>query len=221
LSLLEICTETLSGVHAATAGGAQRIELCSALELDGLSPSEELITAARAATDLELLIMVRPNPGAFVVNSATLQTMCAQIQRAHALGVDGFVCGCLLPNHQIDLPTLQQLVAASDGLPVTFHRAFDLAPDPLVACDSLIANGVKRILTAGGAATAVEGAAVLQTLVAHASQRIEIVVGGAVRVGNIQQLRDLTGAHSFHSALDRAPTVLAVLELATAAAAIG
>jgi copper homeostasis protein len=211
--ILEICTETLSGVRAASMGGAQRIELCSALDLDGLTPSVDLIREARAATDLELLIMIRPEPGAFQVDESTLQTMCTQIQSAHILGADGFVLGCLLPSNRIDLPALQQLVATADGLPVTFHRAFDLVPDSIAACDLLIDCGVQRILTSGGSPTALEGAATLQQLVTHAANRIEVVVGGSVRANNIQRLQRQTGATSFHSALDRSPTVDSVSEL--------
>ena len=194
-------------------GGAQRIELCSALDLEGLTPNDELIREARAATDLELLIMIRPEPGPFHVNGRTLQTMCAEIQSAHALGADGFVLGCLSPNNQIDLPSLQTLIAAADGLPVTFHRAFDLVPDSAAACDLLMEHGVKRLLTSGAAKTALKGTDVLRQLITRASDRMEIVVGGSVRANNIQQLKQRTGATSFHSALDRNPTVDSVREL--------
>jgi copper homeostasis protein len=214
--ILEICTETLSGVRAASMGGAQRIELCSALDFDGLTPSAELVEQARAATDLELLVMVRPVPGPFLADSLTLRTMCAQIQRAEALGADGIVCGCLLPSGRIDLPALEQLVEAAGQLPLTFHRAFDRTPNRIAACEALIDCGVQRILTSGGATTALDGADALRQLVAHSANRIEIVVAGTVRANHIQQLKQRTGAGAFHSALDRNPTPDSVRELSTA-----
>lgn len=213
MNLLEICTETLSGVGAASTGGAQRIELCSALDLDGLTPNDDLIVAARAATDLELSVMVRPQPGDFKVDGALLKTMCAQTERVTALGADGVVCGCLLANGEIDQASLGELVAAADGLPVTFHRAFDQTPDLLAACELLIECGVSRVLTSGGAATAMQGCAILKELVALAGDRLDIVVGGSVRRTNIQQLQASTHAKQFHSALDRAPTTASVQEL--------
>jgi copper homeostasis protein len=213
LSLLEICTETLSGVHAASTGGAQRIELCSALDLDGLTPNDELIVAARAATDLELLVMVRPEPGDFVVGRALLENMCAQIERVTALGADGVVCGCLLDNGAIDQPSLSALLAAADGLPLTFHRAFDQTPDLPAACQLLIDHGVSRVLTSGGERTAVDGSTMLKELVALANGRLDIVVGGSVRITNIAELKLATGAEQFHSALDRCPTTDSVRAL--------
>ncbi|MCP4092956.1 MAG: copper homeostasis protein CutC [Planctomycetes bacterium] len=216
MSLLEICTETLSGVRAASTGGAQRIELCSALDLDGLTPSEELIAAARADSDLELLVMVRPQPGIFEVDTELLKTMCAQIERVTAMGADGVVCGCLLADGQIDVPTLQELVKAACGLPLTFHRAFDQTPDLLAACEVLIDNGVSRVLTSGGAATAMEGSAMLKQLVSLAGDRFDVVVGGSVREANIAELKKLTGAKQFHSALDRLPTTESVRALLNA-----
>ncbi|MDP7063168.1 MAG: copper homeostasis protein CutC [Planctomycetota bacterium] len=216
MTLFEICTETLSGVRAASTGGAQRIELCSALDLGGLTPSDDLITAARAESDLELLVMVRPQPGDFMVDAALLKTMCAQIERVTAMGADGVVCGSLLADGTIDVPSLRDMVQAACGLPLTFHRAFDQTPNLPAACETLIEHGVARVLTSGGAVTAMEGSAMLKDLVDLAGERLDVVAGGSVREANIGALRRATGASQFHSALDRCPTTESVKALLAA-----
>ena len=186
------------------------------MDLDGLTPNDELIVAAREATDLELLIMVRPQPGDFQVDDELLKTMCVQIERATAMGADGVVCGCLLPNYEIDRDRLRTLVAAVDGLPLTFHRAFDQTPDLLLACEQLIECGVSRVLTSGGAATAMAGSDMLKELVSITAGRLDVVVGGSVRLANIAELKQATGADQFHSALDRCPTTESVRALVDA-----
>jgi copper homeostasis protein len=174
--------------------------------MDGLSPQPELVEAARAATELELLVMVRPESGPFRVDAESCRRMCTEISRARDRGADGVVLGCLDADGELDLRNLHLLREAADGLEVTFHRAFDEVADRRAAVDALIDAGVQRILTSGAATTAMAGRDELAELVLTAAGRIEIVVAGGVREDNIRTLLDATGAAAFHSALDRHPT---------------
>jgi copper homeostasis protein len=122
---------------------------------------------------------------------------------ARELGADGVVIGGLRPDGGVDRELVRTLVEAADDLPVTFHRAFDLTPDPAAALDSLAEAGVQRILTAGGASTAAEGATVLAELVRQAGSRIVVMAGGGVREENVRALVSVTGVREVHVRLTR------------------
>lgn len=213
---IEICTESLAGVRAAEEGGAHRIELCSALEVDGLTPSPELMDAARASTRLPIVAMVRVQAGPFVVTGEGLQQMVKQIRRLRQQGADGVACGCLLEEDRIDTAAMETLLEASAGLPVTFHRAFDRIADPEEAMASLKRLGVRRLLTAGGPGKAEGQAGALAERVRQAGEEMEVVVAGSVGAHNLAALRSASGADWFHSALDRRPTAETVAGLVAA-----
>ncbi|MEM1129333.1 MAG: copper homeostasis protein CutC [Pseudomonadota bacterium] len=176
---LEVCVDSPEGLDAAIAGGADRIELCSALALGGLTPGPGLIAAA-AACGTPCHAMIRPRDGDFVLRAGDLKAMRADVAAIRRAGLAGIVVGASLDNHALDDAALAALIDAGDGLEVTLHRAFDLTPDPFAALDLAISLGVTRILTSGQAATAPAGADMLARLVAHAGGRIQIMAGGGV-----------------------------------------
>ncbi|NKB67614.1 MAG: copper homeostasis protein CutC [Candidatus Latescibacteria bacterium] len=184
-------------VEAAYGGGAARVELCGAMQHEGLTPGADQIAAARRAFRKRpgLMVMVRPRPGNFVYTDIELQTMQRQLATAARLGADGVVFGVLRPGDgHLATQALRVLLADSAryGLKTTFHRAFDAMPDPFIALEELIDLGVDRILTSGTVwrrpGGALDGVERLGQLLIRAAGRIEIVVGGGVNPGNIGKL---------------------------------
>ena len=200
--LVEIAVETLAAAQAAAAGGADRIELCADLHAaGGLTPSEGLTKDVLGDVDISIFPMVRPRPGDFVYSRHEIYDMCRAIERLRAIGVHGIVSGALTDANVIDEAATASLVAAADGLPFTFHRAFDRITDQHAALEQLIELGVRRVLTSAGGATALEGSVRLRELVEQSAGRIAILTGGGVRESNVKQVVSLTGAHEVHTKL--------------------
>jgi copper homeostasis protein len=213
--LIEACVETLACAEAAEVGGAGRIELCGSLEVGGLTPHESLVTACIERLTTPVVVMVRARPGSFVLGPGELDKLKRQVRTARRLGAAGVVLGALTPSGEVDTPAIRTLVAAASGLPVTFHRAFDEVPDQAAALQRLIDLGVARVLTAGGAPTASDGADRIAALVRQAAGRIGVVAGGSVRSHNAGALVARTGVIELHSRTP--PTAGAVRALVDAA----
>ena len=193
---LEVCCGNLESVHAAVKGGARRIELCSQLELDGLTPVwEELQTARSLYPGLIIHVLIRPRAGDFCYSAAEVQQMAADIATALALGADGIVVGALTPEGEVDLPAMERLMAPN----VTFHRAFDVCREPLRALEDIIGLGCRRILTSGQAATALEGATLIQALRERSAGRLLLLPGGGVTPENAASFLARTGCMEIHA----------------------
>ncbi len=205
--VFELCAETVQACRAAREGGAQRIELCRDLDQEGLTPGDDLIAAAIPASGLPVHVLLRPRAGDFVYTDAEFAQMQEEMRRALALGAAGFALGLLLPDRRIDIARTRRLVELADGRQVTFHRAFDAAVSLEGALEDVIRTGCGRLLTSGGAADVVTGAATLKRLVAQAGARIEIAVGGGLRIANARQVARATGAMHFHGSLRHAEAV--------------
>jgi copper homeostasis protein len=201
--LVEACVDSVASSLAAERGGARRLELCDALFDGGTTPSAGMIAACKEAVSIPVFVMIRPRGGGFVYSDAERDVMRRDVVVARELGADGVVIGGLRPDGGVDRELVRTLVEAADDLPVTFHRAFDLTPDPAAALDSLAEAGVQRILTAGGASTAAEGATVLAELVRQAGSRIVVMAGGGVREENVRALVSVTGVREVHVRLTR------------------
>jgi copper homeostasis protein len=199
--LLEISVETLEAALAAESGGADRVELCGDLSLGGVTPGADLLLAVRAKVRIPIFSMVRPRAGDFVYSSAEFAEMKRAISAAKESGVDGVVLGILTEKLRVDSERTRQLAEFAKPLPVTYHRAFDEAADLHQALEDVIESGSKRILTSGGAKSALEGAAMLAELIAAAGERIVIVPGAGISALNIEQVAQQTGALEFHSGL--------------------
>lgn len=194
----EIALDSVEGVRAATLGGADRVELCVALELGGLTPSVGLLEAARAATSLPIFVIVRPRAGDFVLDAEDLRGMVRDIAVLRGAGADGFVFGALEPDGAIDRVAIAELCAAAAPQPVTFHRAFDVSRHLLGSLNTLIELGVPRVLSSGGVPCAADGIAVLRSLVDRAQGRIAILAGGGVRRDNVRRIVDESGVDEVH-----------------------
>lgn len=197
---LEVCAASMQSVAAAAEGGARRIELCSALSLDGLTPSMGMIRIVKERfPQLTLHVLVRPHEGNFVYNDVELATMQSDIIECRKAGADSIVVGALTPEGDIDLAAMQRLMEAADTLPVTFHRAFDVCRHPEEALEQVIALGCRRILTSGQQPTAEQGIPLLHRLNQQADGRIILMPGGGVNATNAPLILQQTGCTEIHA----------------------
>jgi copper homeostasis protein len=185
--LLEVCVEDIAGLNAAVKGGGDRIELCSALAVGGLTPSAGLMTAA-ARMPIPAYAIIRPRAGSFVYSADELEIMKSDIDAARNAGLPGVVLGASRPDGRLDFDALTALTAHADGLGKTLHRAFDLVPDVDEAVNMAVSLGFERILTSGGAKTAAEGVAMLEQAIAAAAGRISVMPGSGVTLATVGQL---------------------------------
>jgi copper homeostasis protein len=197
--LVEAAVESLDDALTAVAGGADRLELCARLDLGGTTPPLALLERVAREASVPLLAMIRPRAGGFVYAPDELERMRADVASALRAGAAGVVLGALDATGRVDVAAVASLVQAAGDAPVTFHRAVDDAPDPLAALDALIALGVARVLTSGGAPSAERGIDGLAALVRRASGRVAIVAGGGVRGHNARQIVDRTGVRELHA----------------------
>jgi len=197
--IYEVVTDSVAGVLAAEAGGAHRIEFCSALEVGGLTPSIGMLQEAlRQRAHIPMMAMLRPRAGDFCYSDSEFATMLADLDALKETGVEGVVFGVLRPDGTVDAERTKQLVLHARPMLVTFHRAFDMTVDPYDALDALIDVGIDRVLTSGQEATAVKGMACIQKLVKQADGRITILAGSGIRPANVQKLVVQTGVQEVH-----------------------
>ena len=146
----------------------------------------------------KLHVIIRPRGGDFLYSDLEKEIMLEDVRMARQLGVDGVVFGALLPNGDIDMDFMRQLMSESEGMSVTFHRAFDVCRDPFLALEQIIELGCNRILTSGQMPKAEEGIDLLKQLVDKAGDRIIIMPGCGVNASNIARIAEETGAKEFH-----------------------
>ncbi len=202
---LEVCAATLSSALAAQAAGAHRIELCSGLEVGGLTPSLGLLQAVRACVCIPVYVLVRPREGHFCYSEGELSVMLRDVALCREAGADGVVVGALDAQGRLHERHLGRLAKAAVGMGLTCHRAFDLVPNAAEALELLVALGFERVLTSGQAPSAWEGRERLRQLSEQAAGRIAVMPGGGITAHNIRPLAEATGATEFHlSAKERA-----------------
>lgn len=204
----EICIDSVAGAIAAEKAGAQRVELCAALFEGGLTPTLGTVRAALAAvSSITVNVIVRPRGGDFIFDEHEVAAMEHDVALIREAGAHGVVIGALTPAGTIDRPVVERLLAAAGGLPVTFHRAFDMAADPFAALEELIELGVGRVLTSGQDVSVLEGAPLIAELVERAGDRIIVMPGGGVTDRNVARIVAATGAREIHfAALSEQPS---------------
>lgn len=181
---LEICANSFLSAKNAQEAGAHRIELCSELSVGGITPSYGLLKKVIEELTIETFVLIRPRSGNFVYSDVEFETMKHDIQLCKDLGCHGIVSGVLQENNTIDFKRTKELVALSEPLSFTFHRAFDEITDPMKALDQLMSLGVDRILTSGHSKKAVEGINLLKELQAKAENYLIILPGGGISPEN-------------------------------------
>lgn len=203
MTLLEICVDDAAGLRAAIAGGADRIELCSVLELGGLTPMPGLMALA-ATAPVPVRAMVRPRGGDFVFSSDDCDAMLGDIAAARRARLEGVVLGASLPDGRLDVAMLERLCAAAGDMPRTLHRAFDLVPDLAEAVEQAVSLGFDTILTSGRARTALEGVDDLVEAHRLAAGRITIMAGSGVSAETAPAILDRVPLAALHGACGQA-----------------
>lgn len=196
---IEICLMGIESALAAQAGGADRIELCDNLAQGGTTPSLGLMTEVRRRLHIAVHVIIRPRGGDFCYSDAEFAVMRHDVLAAKAVGVDGVVLGILRPDGTIDKSRCRGLIELARPLSITFHRAFDMTPDPFAALDDLLELGVDRLLTSGQAGTAVQGQTLIRDLQQRAGERLTIMAGGGINAQNAPELLAATGIHELHA----------------------
>jgi copper homeostasis protein len=195
--LLEVCVDSPVGFHAAIAGGADRIELCSSLAVGGLTPSPGFMAFAGKASRPSRA-MIRPRVGDYVYSEDEIDVMRRDIDAARAAGLAGVVIGASLPSYHLDEKTITRLAEHASGMELTLNRTVDMSPDPLAAVDLTMALGFRSILTSGGSLKAPDGAEMIAAMVKRAGDRLEILAGSGINPGNVAQLVQKTGIRAVH-----------------------
>lgn len=196
--LIEVAMESVDDAVAAEEGGADRLELCAALDLGGLTPSLGTYDAIRHVSKLPVFVMIRPRSGDFVYSEFEIAAMKRDIAYFLPLKPDGFVFGILQADATIHLNACRDLIVAASGLPCTFHRAFDRTANNLQALDDCTALGFKRILTSGRAADAIAGIRNLTRLAEQAEGRIGLLPCGRIRHDNVAEIVRATSCREVH-----------------------
>jgi copper homeostasis protein len=196
--LLEVCVADAESLAAAIDGGADRIELCSALELGGLTPSPGLMRLA-AEAPIPVYTMVRPRSGDFIFSARDVDLMLADIDAIRSSGLAGVVVGASRKDGMLDAELLRRLLDRAQGLGSTLHRAFDLVPDFEDAIETAVGLGIERILTSGGAATAPSGFSALRRIHETARGRITIMPGAGLTPDNVGTLLEAIPFTEIHS----------------------
>lgn len=197
----EACVESFEKALEAQSNGANRIELCENLAVGGTTPSYGTVKICLEKLNIPIFPMIRARGGNFVYSKDEIKIMKEDIKIFKELGVKGVVLGCLTSDNKIDLELTKELVDLAYPMEVTFHKAIDEILNPLDYIDDLVNIGIKRILTSGGKATALEGKDLINEMIKKSNGRLKIVVAGKVTKENLNGLSNLISADEFHGKL--------------------
>jgi copper homeostasis protein len=218
---IEVSISGVESALAAQAGGADRVELCENLLEGGTTPSFGTVELVRRHLDIEVNVIVRPRGGDFCYSAAEFAVMRRDVQVAKDLGLQGAVFGILSPDGNVDRRRIQELVALARPMHVTFHRAFDMACDPITALSDLVELGVERVLTSGHGPSALDGLPVLAELVRRAGSRIQVMAAGGIKAGNVARVLAGSGVVAVHTGSACAEIVDSAMEYRNLQIAMG
>jgi copper homeostasis protein len=196
--LVEICCGSFEDALEAERGGADRVELCSALFLGGLTPSLGTIIEAKTRLKIPVMVMIRPRGGGFCYTQPEMAVMERDTVLAGEQGADGIVFGVLNADGGLDERRCKRIRKLISDRQAVFHRAFDVTPDPFRSLDQLVELGFTRVLTSGQEDTAPEGAPLIRRLIEYAADRIEILPGGGIKLNSLRQVVEATGCKQVH-----------------------
>lgn len=196
--LLEICAASPGSALQAQAGGANRIELCTALPVGGLTPSHGCMEWVRKQLQIDVFVLIRPREGDFCYSDFEIECMKSDIRFCREIGMNGVVIGVLHPDESIHMERMAELIALARPMEVTCHRAFDFVKKPDETLEQLIELGVDRLLTSGQHPSVVQGADLVADLIRQSNGRIKVMPGCGINPSNIAALARKTGATEFH-----------------------
>ena len=190
--ILEVCVDSLASARSAIAGGADRLELCSALAVGGLTPYGELLRQIRAESDVKIRCLMRPRAGDFLYTKEEILMMAAQMEQLRRLGADGFVIGCLTPEGDLDGEAMKPLLQAAQGCGLTLHRCIDVSRDPCKTYLDAMALGFDTVLTSGAAGSSLAGMETIGKLLdlRDTRQGPEVLIGAGVNAKVISAFKE-------------------------------
>ena len=183
--IIEVCAESYEYALKAEKAGADRIELCKDLHLDGLTPDYESAKKTIDSLNIAVFILIRPREGNFIYSNEEFELMKSDIIKFKEMGCKGIVSGVLNNDNSIDIKKTRELVELSRPLEFTFHRAFDKVNNPLYEIENLIGLGIDRVLTSGQKEKAIDGLVLLKQLNSISNNRIKIMPGSGINKSNI------------------------------------
>ena len=201
MKLLEVCIDSLSSARAAIRGGADRLELCGALALGGLTPYTELLRQIRQESNISIRCLMRPRAGDFLYTPEEIQLMTAQIKELKAAGADGFVIGCLTPEGNLDKDAMIPLIDTADGAGLTMHRCIDVSRDPIQTYLDAKKLGIDTVLTSGAKSNCLAGLDTIGKLMDMRDQinGPEVLIGAGVKAPVIEAILErYPQASAFH-----------------------
>ena len=199
--ILEVCVDSLDSARAAIAGGADRLELCSALAVGGLTPSSALLQQIREVSSIPVRCLMRPRGGDFLYTREEVRQMAMEIAALRAAGADGFVIGCLTEEGDLDAEAMKPLLEAAEGTGLTLHRCIDVSRDLCQTYRDAAALGIDTVLTSGGAGNCLAGMETIGRLLALREETggPEVLIGSGVNASVIAAfLEKLPVARAFH-----------------------
>ena len=200
-NILEICVDSLASARAAISAGADRLELCSALAVGGLTPYAALLRQIRMESNISIRCLMRPRAGDFLYTEEELALLRLQIAELREAGADGFVIGCLTPDGTLDLEAMKPLITACGHCGVTLHRAIDVSANLERTYLDAMSLGIDTVLTSGGASSCLAGLDTIRSLISlrDRTQGPEVLIGAGVNASVIARLRqEIPGACAFH-----------------------
>ena len=199
--ILEACVSSVISSVRAEKNGAHQLELCSRLDLGGLTPDINFIKAVRAQVDIPIKVMLRNRGGDFVYSQEDVVQMKISLSELIQLDIQGIVFGALHHDKSVNIALTQHICEFARGLPVTFHKAIDCCPDILLATAALKMTDVRSILTSGGNSTATQGVQMLKQIIEIAGPEIDIISAGKITSHNINVIHKSIGGKYYHGKL--------------------
>ena len=193
--IIEVCAESYEYAEKAEKAGADRIELCKDLHLDGVTPDYESAKRTIDRLDIPVFILIRPREGDFIYSNQEFELMKADIIKFKEMGCKGIVSGILNDDKTIDIERTKELVELSKPLEFTFHRAFDIVTDPIKELEKLIQLGIDRVLTSGQKDKAIDGLYLLEKLKNISKNRIKIMPGSGINKSKIVNFEGFDEIH--------------------------
>ena len=202
----ELCANGYQSLVNGMLGGARCAELCEALEVGGVTPSNGTLSCCRQAIsrhsgDFSVRVLIRCRPGNYIYNDEEIDIMCEDIKLVKSLGYEGVVIGALNEKGDLDIKAVKKMMAVGSGLKFTFHRAIDACNNPLETLDILTKMGFDKVLTSGGKPTAYEGMEFIKKMNDQYGDRINIMAGGGINEKNIIEIIQKTGVKNCHASL--------------------
>jgi len=200
---VEVCVTSVEEAVAAQALGADSVEVCSWLACGGITPSSGLVDPIRVAVSIHVRVLVRPTPAGFMYTPAESRVLLTDAE-VFGGGALSLVTGALSASGDMDQPLMRSVKDVAPESELTFHRAIDVAPDPIRVVDQCIALGIDRLLTSGGRTLAMDGIVGINAIIARCNGQFGVAIGGGINPENVVELVERTGAQEVHFSAQRA-----------------